>query len=177
MKEIIVAGGCFWCIEADFMKLKGVLEVYPGYIGGLKESANYRDVSSSCTRHKEACLIKYDENKVDFKSLVLYFFTCIDPTNTSGQFVDLGPQYKTAIYYENEEEQSMINSIIDEINASGRFSYDVVTEVNKKTEFYIAEDYHHQFYIKNKAHYERYRKVSRRDEFINLNWGDIRNGF
>ncbi len=177
MKDIVVAGGCFWCIEADFIKLDGVVEVYPGYIGGLKESANYQDVSSSCTRHKEACLIEYDENIIDFKSLIIYFFTCIDPTNERGQFVDLGPQYTTAVYYNNEEEECIIRSIIDDINRSTRFKDDIVTEVNKRTKFYRAEDYHHKFYIKNKVHYNRYRKVSKRDEFIKSNWEDIRNGF
>lgn len=172
MKSIVLAGGCFWCIESDLIKREGVLSVVSGYIGGTKESANYNAVCSGLTDHREAVSVTYDESKTDYKTLVEYFWTCIDPTNPYGQFADIGPQYKTAIYYADENEKELATLSKKELSASGRFKDTIVTELLPLSPFYEAEAHHQEYYLKDPMHYKRYRIGSGREGFIQLKWGD-----
>ncbi|WP_240842966.1 peptide-methionine (S)-S-oxide reductase MsrA [Acidaminobacter sp. JC074] len=174
MKKAVFAGGCFWCIESDLIKLEGVIQVVSGYIGGTKASANYEAVCSGLTDHREAVLVTYDETLISYKELVEYFFTCIDPTNPYGQFADIGDQYKTAIYYSDEKEKETALKSKAELDQSGRFKDPVVTEILEISDFYQAEDYHQKYYEKNADHYKRYRIGSGREGFIQINWGDKR---
>lgn len=174
MKKVVLAGGCFWCIESDLVKRAGVVTVVSGYIGGTKESANYQAVCSGLTDHLEAVEVTYDETLTTYKELVEYFWTCIDPTNPYGQFADIGNQYKTAIYYSNETEKRIAIASKMALEASGRFDEPVATEILPVTPFYPAEEYHQSYYKKDPGHYKRYRIGSGREGFIQLKWGDKR---
>lgn len=171
MKNAYFAGGCFWCIESDMMKLPGVEKVTSGYIGGTKESANYEAVCSGMTDHREAVCVAYDEKTVTYETLVDYFWTCIDPTNPYGQFADLGHQYTTAIYYETEEEKMIAEASKKKLKDSGKFKDDIVTSILKALPFYEAEAYHQSYAQKASEHYERYRVGSGRAGFIMKTWG------
>lgn len=175
MKKMVIAGGCFWCIESDFSKLDGIISVTSGYIGGGVVDANYEAVCSGMTDHREAVEVTYDEKIITFKALIEYYWTCIDPTNPYGQFADLGPQYKTAIYYADDEEKMIIETSKEALNNSGRFDHPVATDVLPLTKFYEAESYHQDYYKKNPDHYNRYRVGSGRAGFIMKHWGDKRN--
>jgi len=172
MKVAVLAGGCFWCIESDLIKREGVLSVVSGYLGGKKETANYDDVCSGQTLHREAVKVEYDENILDYKTLVDYFFTCIDPTNPYGQFADIGPQYKTAIYYSDNNEEKVAKELKESLDKSKRFIDPVVTNILPISTFYEAESYHQEYYKKQPIHYNNYRVGSGRSGFIKLKWGD-----
>jgi methionine-S-sulfoxide reductase len=174
MKKAYLAGGCFWCIESDLIKRPGVESVVSGYIGGTKESANYEAVCSGLTEHREAVCVTYDENVTSYQAIVEYFWTCIDPTNPYGQFADIGPQYKTAIYYSNDDEKKIAQASKEDLNQSNRFKDEIVTDILEATEFYEAETYHQEYYKKAPDHYKRYRIGSGREGFIINKWGDKR---
>lgn len=172
MKVAVLAGGCFWCIESDLVKKEGVLSVVSGYLGGKKETANYDDVCSGQTLHREVVKVEYDENILDYRTLVDYFFTCIDPTNPYGQFADIGPQYKTAIYYSDAIEEKVAKELKELLDKSKRFIEPVVTDILPISTFYEAESYHQAYYKKQPIHYNNYRVGSGRSGFIKLKWGD-----
>ncbi|MBI9013434.1 MAG: peptide-methionine (S)-S-oxide reductase MsrA [Clostridiales bacterium] len=172
MKIAYLAGGCFWCIESDLIKREGVFSVVSGYMGGTKETANYDDVCTGQTLHREVVKVIYDEEIINYNALVDYFFTCIDPTNPYGQFADIGPQYKTAIYYSDETEEKIALSLKKLLDESKRFTDPIVTDILRATEFYEAEVYHQEYYKKQPIHYENYRIGSGRSGFIKLIWGD-----
>lgn len=174
MKKAYLAGGCFWCIESDLIKRPGVTSVVSGYIGGTKASANYQAVCSGLTDHREAVCVTYDEQITSYEDLIEYFWTCIDPTNPYGQFADIGPQYKTAIYYSNEQEKAAALTSKKALDASHRFKDPVVTDILEVSDFYEAEIYHQAYYKKSPDHYKRYRIGSGREGFIVNNWGDKR---
>lgn len=174
MKKAVFAGGCFWCIESDLIKRPGVLKVVSGYIGGSKESANYRAVCSGLTDHREAVEVTYDETLTTYADLVEYFWTCIDPTNPYGQFADIGHQYKTAIYYSDDMEKDILEKSKKALELSGRFKDPIATDILEISTFYPAEDYHQEYYKKEPEHYRRYRIGSGRSGFIQLKWGDKR---
>ncbi len=172
MKTAILAGGCFWCIESDLIKKEGVESVVSGYIGGTKETANYDDVCSGQTQHREAVKVVYDESIISYETLVDYFFTCIDPTNPYGQFADIGPQYKTAIYYSDDMEKEVALRIKKNLDESKRFNDPVVTDILFASQFYDAEEYHQEYYKKQPIHYNNYRVGSGRSGFIKIKWED-----
>ena len=159
------AGGCFWCMEPAFESKEGVLNVVVGYSGGNEASANYRDVSGGKTAHREVVQIEYNPGEVDYASLLATFFQQIDPTDDGGQFADRGFHYTTAIYFHDEDQKSMAEKAIDELNSSGRFEAPVATVIEPYKNFFLAEEYHQDFYIKSSAHYERYAKGSGRKDF------------
>ncbi len=171
--KAIFAGGCFWCTESTFAKIPGVLEVFPGYIGDEAYNANYEAVSTGMTKHYEAIEVCFDDEQVNYLDLVEAFWREIDPTDPHGQFADKGPQYKTAIFYLNEEQKEIAEKSKVNLEKSKKFAdKTIVTEILAATNFYVAEEYHCEYYKKNALHYEMYRKGSGREDFLKKIWGN-----
>jgi peptide methionine sulfoxide reductase msrA/msrB len=166
------AGGCFWCVESDFEKHDGVVEAISGYAGGHTDNPTYQEVSVGGTGHTEAVQVIYDPDKVTYNELLEIFWRHVDPTDAGGQFVDRGAQYRTAIFYNDDEQKRLAEASKQEIAASGRFDKAIVTEIVKLDQFYEAEDYHQDYYKKSAMHYKRYRQGSGRDQFLKKVWGD-----
>ena len=166
------AGGCFWCTEADFEKVEGVVEVISGYTGGQKENPTYEEVSAGRTGHTEAIRVMYDPKKVSYKELLGYFWRHVDPTDAGGQFVDRGTQYRSAIFYHDKEQKRLASESKRELEASGVFDKPIVTEISKAEAFYNAEGYHQDYYKTHSFRYKAYRWNSGRDQFLKKAWGD-----
>ncbi|MHB1118034.1 MAG: peptide-methionine (S)-S-oxide reductase MsrA [Minisyncoccota bacterium] len=146
-KQIAVfGGGCFWCTEAMFSGLKGVISVLPGYTGGSTKNPTYEDVSSGMTGHAEVVKVAYDEEQVSYNDLLTVFFATHDPTTLNRQGADVGTQYRSAIFYASDEQKSEAEAFIKKLNESGE---KVVTEVRPLEVFYDAEDYHQKYYERN----------------------------
>jgi peptide-methionine (S)-S-oxide reductase len=143
------AGGCFWCTEAIFLKLRGVEKVVPGYTGGSVPDPTYNGVTAGLTGHAEAIQIEFDPDVISYDQLLEVFFELHDPTTLNQQGYDMGSQYRSAVYYSNEEQHRAAMRAIERVNASGRYANKVVTEVAPLADFYVAEDYHHNFYAQN----------------------------
>src|SRR3990172_2239069 len=154
----IFAGGCFWCMEPPFEKLPGVTAVVSGYIGGRKANPTYEDYAGS--GHIEAVKIIYDPSKITYSRLLDVFWRQIDPTDSGGQFVDRGPEYRSAIFYLDEAQKAAAEKSRDALGRSGRFRKPLVTEVLPIAEFYMAEEYHQDYYKKESLRYKSYRKHS-----------------
>lgn len=167
--EAIFAGGCFWCIEADFEKLKGVFEAESGYTGGQKKGPTYKQVSYGATSHLEGIRVVYDPKVVTYPDLVSYFFRHVDPTQADGQFCDRGPHYRTAVFVADAEQRKVAEAAKAE--AGTVLGQGVVTEVLEAKDFWLAEDYHQDYYVKNAAHYQRYRTGCGRDARVQELWG------
>src|SRR3989344_7728746 len=144
------AGGCFWCTEAIFKRLKGVTSVLPVYSGGDKPNPTYEEVYSGDSGHAEAIQIKFDPKIITFEVLLDIFFATHNPTTPNQQGGDIGPQYRSAVFYHNEEQKKAVEKKIEELNKSGKFIGRVVTEVSPFKNFYEAEDYHKNYYERNK---------------------------
>lgn len=170
----VFAGGCFWCTEADFDKKTGVLLTLSGYIAGDAQTANYEAVSSGKTDHIEAVAVFYDPAQVDFKSLVDYYWLTVDPLDAGGQFCDRGAQYRTALFYGNEQEKQIIEQSRDNVAATDRLDKPIVTDLLPKTAFYPAEEYHQDYYQKNPLRYRYYRTTCGRDARLDELWGEPR---
>ena len=147
MKEIILGGGCFWCIEAVMRRVKGVKEAISGYAGGERPNPTYEQVCSGATGHAEVVKIVYDENEITLDELLDIFFAIHDPTTLNRQGADVGTQYRSVIYYENEEEKKAIEAAIERVQKE--YKDPIVTEVSPKPEFYEAEGYHQNYYDEN----------------------------
>jgi peptide methionine sulfoxide reductase msrA/msrB len=160
------AGGCFWCLEADFEKIPGVVNAVSGYTGGTVENPTYEAVCSGKTGHVEAVQVHYDPAQVTYTELLDFFWRHIDPTDAGGQFVDRGSQYESAIFYHDEEQRKLAEKSREALQKSGIFNEPVVTEIRKLERFYPAEDYHQDYYKKSKARYGAYRSGSGRDQFL-----------
>jgi peptide methionine sulfoxide reductase msrA/msrB len=173
-EEAIFAGGCFWCMEPPFEKLDGVKEAVSGYTGGHKEDPTYKEVSAGGTGHVEAVKVIYDPSKVSYETLLEVFWRQVDPTDAGGQFVDRGPQYRSAIFYLNEGQKARAEKSKDALAASGRFDKPIVTEILPAGKFYRAEDYHQDYYKKSSIRYKVYRYGSGRDKFLEKAWGGER---
>lgn len=165
------AGGCFWCVESDFEKLPGVVKVISGYTGGHKEDPTYKEVSSGTTGHVEAVQVYYDPSVITYKELLDAFWRHIDPTDAGGQFVDRGEQYRSVIFYHDEEQKRLAEESKNALDKSGLFNKPVVTEILPFTQFYEAEDYHQDYYKKHSFKYKYYRHGSGRDQFLEKVWG------
>jgi peptide methionine sulfoxide reductase msrA/msrB len=165
------AGGCFWCVEADFEKVPGVVKVVSGYTGGQKENPTYEEVSSGRTGHVEAVQVYYDSSRITYEELLEFFWRHIDPTDAGGQLVDRGPQYRSVIFYHNEEQKKLAEKSKEALSRSGKFTKPIVTEIVKFMRFYEAEDYHQDYYKKNPLRYKYYRYGSGRDPFLEKAWG------
>ena len=170
MAYALFAGGCFWCIEADFEKLAGVLAVESGYTAGQTPQPTYEQVTSGHTGHTEAVRVLYDPGQVSYAQLVDYFWRHIDPTVKDQQFCDVGPQYRSGIYWQNEAERAIAEASRDALISSGRFST-IHTELAPSSMFYLAEDYHQDYYKKNEMRYSYYRLSCGRDARVKKLWG------
>ena len=164
------AGGCFWCVEADFEKVNGVVEVISGYTGGHTENPTYEQVESGKTGHVEAVEVIYDPKKVSYKELLDYFWGHVDPTDPGGQFVDRGEQYRSIIFYQDEGQRVAAEESKRKLESSGRFDKPIVTEIVPLSKFYRAEEYHQGYSKKNPLRYHYYRARSGRDRFISKVW-------
>ncbi len=166
------AGGCFWCVESDFEKVGGVARVLSGFTGGHVENPTYEQVSAGGTGHMEAVQVIYDPKQVTYKELLDFFWRHVDPTDSGGQFVDRGDQYRSAIFYHDEEQKKLAEESKLELEKSGRFNKPVVTEILPFSKFYPAEEYHQEYSKKNSARYKYYRWHSGRDQFLKTIWED-----
>jgi peptide-methionine (S)-S-oxide reductase len=166
------AGGCFWCTEADFDKMPGVLSTTSGYIGGELISPTYDQISSGKTGHIEAVQIHYDSTKTNFTKLLTAYWQTIDPLTPNRQFCDGGSQYRSVVFYHDSDQKKKAEKSKAALVSSGRFSQPIVTEIKPATEFYQAEDYHQDYYIKNPIRYTYYRSSCGRDERLKELWGN-----
>lgn len=148
-ETIVFGGGCFWCTEAVFKMIKGVSSVVPGYSGGHVENPTYEQVCGGATGHAEGVKIEYDPAQVPLRSLLTVFFGSHDPTTVNRQGADVGTQYRSVIFYANDEQKKEIEKYIEEINTSNSFGKPVVTEVVPLVKFYEAENYHHDYFAQN----------------------------
>ena len=172
LKTATFAGGCFWCVEADFEKVEGVIEVISGYTGGQRANPTYQEVAAGTTEHAEAVQVIYDPQKVSYSQLLDVFWRHVDPTDPGGQFVDRGSQYRSGIFYHDEEQKRLAHESKAAMDKSGRFSRPIATEITMLTTFYRAEAYHQDYYKKNGIRYKLYRSGSGRDTFLKKTWGD-----
>lgn len=164
-----LAGGCFWCVESDFRKLPGVVKVVSGYAGGHGPNPTYENYAAK--GYVEAVQVYYDPQKLTYQQILDYFWRHIDPTDAGGQFVDRGPQYRSVIYYHDEEQKRLAEESKQALARSGPFIKPIVTEIVKFTNFYPAEDYHQDYAHKNPVRYKYYRWNSGRDQFLQKTWG------
>lgn len=163
-KTAIFAGGCFWCVEADFEKLKGITKIIPGYSGGESENPTYENYAEG--GHREVVEVTYDPKKTDYKSLVEHAVIYGDPTDSGGSFHDRGKYYSPAIFYGTEEEKDIAMAVIAEIDAKKIYEKPIAMEILERSKFYPAEEYHQKYHDKNPVHYGLYRASSGRDGFI-----------
>lgn len=171
LDKAIFAGGCFWCMEPPFDKLDGVLSTTSGYTGGREEDPTYKEVSSGRTGHAEAVEVVYDPSRVSYQELLDVFWRNIDPLTRDAQFCDHGSQYRTAIFFQGEEQQRLAEESKRRIEESGILEGPIVTELTPASDFYPAEEYHQDFYKKNPTHYKRYRTGCGRDRILASIWG------
>lgn len=167
----ILAGGCFWCIESDFEKLESVLEVESGYIGGHVDNPTYQQVSSGKSGHIEAAIITYNPEKISYLEILDYFWKHIDPTTDRGQFCDFGPQYRPAIFYQDEQQHKLAIESVKHIEQIKPFKEPLKVELIAASKFYPAEDYHQDYYKKNPVRYKYYRYSCGRDARVEALWG------
>ncbi|WP_025165326.1 peptide-methionine (S)-S-oxide reductase MsrA [Pseudomonas taeanensis] len=167
----VFAGGCFWCTEADFDKVPGVVSTTSGYIGGNVANPTYQQVSAGATGHTEAVQVQYDPAKTSYAKLLEAFWPTIDPVTANAQFCDHGSQYRSAIFYGNADEKALAEASKATLQASGRLKQPIVTEILPASTFYPAEDYHQNYYQKNPLRYAYYRRGCGRDARLEQLWG------
>lgn len=168
------AGGCFWCVEEGFEKIPGVIEAVSGYSGGKEKNPTYKQVAGGRTGHTEAVQVYYDPEVITYEGLLAGFWRFMDPTDTQGQFVDRGRQYRPAIFYHNPEQQRLAEAAKRALDESGRYDEPVKIEITPLTAFHDAEEYHQDYYRKNPLRYKFYTHNSGRYQFIDRVWGDAR---
>ncbi|HPT49522.1 MAG TPA: peptide-methionine (S)-S-oxide reductase MsrA [Accumulibacter sp.] len=169
----IFAGGCFWCMQRDFEQLSGVVDVEAGYTGGWLSSPNYEAVSLGDTGHTEAVRVYYDPTVLSYRQLVDYFWRHIDPTVKNRQFCDIGSQYRSAIYWQDDEQRQIAMNSLAALLNSGRFKM-IYTEMAPAAEFWPAEDYHQGYARKNPLRYNYYRFACGRDARVAEVWGSVK---
>ncbi|GED70880.1 peptide methionine sulfoxide reductase MsrA [Brevibacillus reuszeri] len=171
MQKATFAGGCFWCMVTPFDQLPGIGGIVSGYIGGTTPNPTYEEVKKGTTGHVEAVEITFDPELFPYEKLLELYWQQIDPTDAEGQFQDRGAQYRTVIFTHNEKQYELALQSKKEMEASGRFTKPIVTEiVSASFPFYPAEDYHQDYHKKNPKHYKEDREKSGRDQFINEHW-------
>ena len=168
------AGGCFWCVESDFDKVKGVISTTSGYTGGHVANPTYEQVSAGGTGHAESVEVVYDPNVVSYSQLLTYYWHHIDPTVKDRQFCDVGHQYRTAVFVHNEAQRKLAEESKKKIAAE--LGKPIFTEIDTAGPFYKAEEYHQNFYKKNPLKYEFYRWNCGRDQRIKQLWGSAKKG-
>jgi len=167
------AGGCFWCVEAPFEGIDGVISVVSGYAGGKEKNPTYNEVASGMTSHRESVQITFDPEVISYSELVDIFWQTFDPTDVGGSFYDRGSQYESAIFFHDSEQKKVATESKKALDKSGRFDKKVATPIIKYTNFYPAEDYHQDYYKKNPTEYYAYRTGSGRDAFIKKHWPEL----
>ncbi len=172
----IFAGGCFWCMEPPYDKLEGVVSTISGYIGGSVPNPTYEQVSAGGTGHAEAVRVVYDPAKIDYQELVDVFWVNIDPTQADAQFCDHGDQYRSAIFYLDDQQKQVAEQSLAALEKDKPFQGEIVTEIEPATVFYPAEDYHQDYYQKNPLRYKYYRWACGRDQRLTDLWGDLAPG-
>jgi len=165
------AGGCFWCMEPPYDKLPGVISTTSGYMGGKTKNPTYESISSGTTGHAEVVQVEYDPSKVSYATLLEVFWRNIDPTQRDAQFCDSGTQYRSGIFYHNDEQKKLAEASKAALQKGKPFKGDIVTEVTAAPEFYRAEEYHQDFYKKNPTRYKIYRAGCGRDARLQALWG------
>lgn len=170
IQKATFAGGCFWCMEPPYEQLDGVLSVVVGYTGGHKENPSYKEVTAGNTGHAEAIQITYDANKVSYKTLLEIFWQNIDPTVKNRQFCDVGSQYRTAVFYHDDEQKKIAEEMKASFVSTKQLA-EVFTEIVPASTFYLAEEYHQNYYKKNPIRYKFYRYSCGRDKRLEQLWG------
>jgi peptide-methionine (S)-S-oxide reductase len=165
------AGGCFWCMEPPFDKLEGVISTTSGYTGGDQQNPTYKQVSAGGTGHTEAVEVLYDPEKISYAELLDVFWRNVDPLTADRQFCDVGSQYRTGIFFHNEDQKRLAEQSKQALTMSDRFDKPIVTEIAPAREFYPAEDYHQDYYQKNPLRYKFYRYQCGRDQRLEELWG------
>jgi methionine-S-sulfoxide reductase len=171
-RTAIFAGGCFWCIQPAFDKAKGVVKTVVGYCGGTEPNPTYQLVSSEKTSYRESIEITYDPAKISYEQLLDIYWRQIDPTQADGQFTDIGPSYRAAIFYGNEQEKKIAEASKEKLARSGKFNKRIVTEILPAMKFYPAEAYHQKYYQQNPEHFEAFEEGSGRVSFQKKTWGE-----
>jgi len=169
-KTASFGGGCFWCMEAAFEPVKGVLSAESGYMGGEANTANYKEVSQGRSGHYEVVQVRYNPLVISYKDLLDIFWRNIDPVDEEGQFHDKGQQYQTVIFYQNRQEKALAQDSKKALNASGRFRKAVATQIKPAKEFFKAESYHQDYFKKNSLRYKMYKNASGREKYLENSW-------
>ena len=164
------AGGCFWCMEPPFDALDGVISTTSGYIGGHRQNPTYKEVSRGGTGHTEAVQVVFDPEKIGYVDLLDVYWRNIDPTDATGQFCDKGSQYRSEIFYHDEQQKQLAEMSKQALVELKPFAGDIVTGISPATEFYPAEDYHQDYYLKNPVRYKFYRYGCGRDKRLEELW-------
>lgn len=172
LEKATFAGGCFWCMEAPFDKLPGVISVTSGYTGGQVRNPTYKQVSAGKTGHAEAVQIVYDPSRIGYEKLLGVFWHNIDPTVRNRQFCDIGSQYRSGIFYHTGEQEMLARKSMEALAKTKPFKEPIVTEITPAGEFYPAEEYHQHYYRKNPIRYSYYRAGCGRDRRLRELWGD-----
>ncbi len=167
----VFAGGCFWCMEHPYDSVDGVVATISGYTGGIVANPTYRQVTRGNTGHYEAVLIVYEPGVVSYEELLDVFWVNIDPLDAGGQFCDRGSSYRTAVFYADAQQQRSAESSRDALDESGRLRAPVVTEILSARPFYVAEEFHQDYYLKNPVRYRTYRTGCGRDARLRQLWG------
>ena len=171
-KTAVFAGGCFWCIQPAFDKANGVVKTVVGYCGGTEPNPTYQLVTSEKTQYRESIEVTYDPAKISYEKLLDIYWRQIDPTQADGQFTDIGPSYRAAIFYGNEQEKKSAEMSKEILNRSGKFKKPIVTDILPAMKFYPAEEYHQKYYRENPEQFEAFENGSGRTSFQKKTWED-----
>lgn|SRR5581483_6659419 len=171
-KTAVFAGGCFWCIQPAFDKAPGVIKTIVGYCGGTEANPTYELVGSEKTKYRESIEITYDPAKISFAQLLDIYWKQIDPTQSDGQFTDIGPSYRAAIFFADENEKKTAEESKAKLASSGKFKKPIVTEILPAMKFWPAEGYHQKYYETNSEHFEAFEHGSGRVSFKEKTWGE-----
>ncbi len=172
IEKAVFTGGCFWCMQNPYDELKGVVSTAVGYTGGHKDNPTYEEVCTGNTGHAEAIEVLYDPSQISYAELLNVFWKNINPTTQNRQFVDVGTQYRTAIFYNNEEQKQSAESSKEEMERSGIYDDSIVTEITPASTFYKAEEYHQKYYEKCPLKYKMYKSGSGREQYLENIWGN-----
>jgi peptide-methionine (S)-S-oxide reductase len=170
-RTAVFAGGCFWCIQPAFDKTAGVSKTVVGYCGGTEPNPTYKLVTSEKTNYRESIEVTFDPAKTSYEQLLDVYWRQIDPTQANGQFTDIGPSYRAAIFYGNAEEKKIAEASKEKLARSGKFKKPIVTEILPAMKFWPAEDYHQKYYRQNPEHFEAFEEGSGRVSFKKDKWG------
>ncbi len=171
LEKAVFAGGCFWCMQEPFDKVKGVVSTVVGYTGGREESPTYEQVSAGKTGHRESIEVTFDPSVISFDEVLNVFWKHINPTQADGQFSDIAHQYTTAIFYLDAKQKEQAEASKERLGKSGKFAEPIATEIVAASRFWPAEEYHQKYYLKNPEHYESYHVGSGRVKYLKETWG------